>query len=819
MTDSETPLAASQKLLDYITSTGRTQPNASAYAGAGMSDDNDGDAGARAQAGAAAPVEGPAQRKIAAQAALAARSAQSTQAAQPGGSASGDAARGEYGERTERFLGSVADYAGVTGTKTAYAILGAHASPRPGRGGEPSEGAQDARSAQGASGAQNGQAAGGRPAGSAAVPHSAQIDSVADAVGDSISGAWFSSGLEEAVPGSIRMSDAEIEADRASRASLLTRMRKGLVQASSNFFASGRFPAVRDRIAVSFGLGGMMLAHAAYTPDPIIEDVRFFPLSADAMSDQDRMLAEAGRIIRNYLATNVRAVGARLNMYLPSGIPMQDFVFDLADDIPAERIDQVAVLTALEQKRFDAAACYFDYRPIRRMNRDQRPGEPTRYFALAVQRKEVDAYEAKVLEAGIPVTGLTAMSYAATSFLTSGWLPRPGWSNYISVFVGEEMTVVVLLVDGLTAIRRKLNFGVADMLEQIESAYGDSSALSFLVTNTGSPLAARTEEERSRLYLQNLSQSDFLDLRAKLADGTERIDSFVNRVANYHLFSQGGPAPEGTYILAPNTIARLLAERLSETRGGAMKCVSGRLDDGAMREHAREIVHDLLKRGYGGLVRDAIGLSLAANAVPNMLNRPDQRRREAAEMRRASAVGAAMTAAAIAAMLFCGANVWKLWMLHGEISRLESLLPAASELLTSQNARDELARLRELQSGVETRIRRRDLALVLAELVDLKMDGVYFTEVSLESANAIVSKEGKTPSEFAEAAAAANAKGLPRLTIKGVVTGGKTLRDTRLTELMQMIRRNPNFGGVPVLVLGPTGDKSMGFTLTLRRAR
>ena len=99
------------------------------------------------------------------------------------------------------------------------------------------------------------------------------------------------------------------------------------------------------------------------------------------------------------------------------------------------------------------------------------------------------------------------------------------------------------------------------------------------------------------------------------------------------------------------------------------------------------------------------------------------------------------------------------------------------------------------------------------------MDGVYFTEVSLESANALVSKEGKTPREFAEAAAAANAKGLPRLTIKGVVTGGKTLRDTRLTELMQMIHRNPNFGGMPVLVLGPTGDKSMGFTLTLRRAR
>lgn len=606
----------------------------------------------------------------------------------------------------------------------------------------------------------------------------------------------------DAERGTMHLNGQTAERSSVSRFGVKWRsFKKGIVH-----YLSADYQSTKDRLSVVFGLGGMMLARSSYSASPEITDLRFFPLTQIDSGDRQAIIEEAGRILGKYFAEARNAKGLRLNMFLPIGTRSQDFIIDLPDNIEGDALDSVALLTALEQKHFDAQEFYFDYRTIAQIATGKKGERRTRYYGLAAPVETVDAFIEETRKAGIPVTGLTSRNFSATSLVQRDWLPRPAWKNYITIFVGEESTIVALMVGGLPVTRRRLRYGTADMFELMEEKGITDSPLEAV----RHPLAAVDRTVRRKLCRQNLTEEEFHHLGFVLEEAIDRIASFTHRISYFHIFSDSSASFEGVYIVAPDTVGEILKARFEKDDG--LPVVRSSLLAGSFSPRARVAAMSLYEEGFAGLAADAVGLSLAAKAVPNLIDRAPIRRRRHHEQRLTASLALFLAAVGFAGLLVTAGNMWRYGELTEESARLEASMPDLARRLSVSDIRAGLMRLEGISTRANEVARRRGIVLALVDLDQFVRDGVYFTGVSLQGAAA---ERGNTRNNNAQTSTDERV-----LRISGVVLGTRMQRQLLLTELMRDLRRNPVLGDLTGFEGAQEAERSQAFTLTFtRRAR
>lgn len=600
---------------------------------------------------------------------------------------------------------------------------------------------------------------------------------------------YISSGTKKAGRQTAAEQKAALPSD-AGKPPLFVRLAEAAKNFSRRMFSIAGGSETRDRIGISFGLGGIMLVRASRSGRvPCIEDVRFYPLPKEKQADLNEGLTYLGEELGKYLSDRrFRRQKPFVNMYLPLEVSSQNFIFELPEGLKAQERDSVALLTALQTKPFDAASCYFDYRPASPKGADASGNR--RYFGFSAPRTEVDQFRDSLIRAGIPIHGVTSRIFAQVGIFGSDWLPGCIWKDYVIISVVQHLTVVAVVVDHVPVEQRLLHVGMNDIGQEIRrQKNADVFDLSYL-TGDAEPLSPDILKLMSS---EHLSDEDREWLRGVLESTLDRISNFALRVAGFHEL-------QGVYVTAAGAVGQLLAETVRGRKGLPCQVVG---PDGPKSPAAAAAIAELNSQGYAGLVFEAMALTLANEFVPDILELPAVRRRRAKEHLWVSWACFIFTVIGLAAGSAAAVGGLEFMKLRSDTQALESELKRYQPRFSAADVRSELARIASLRTEADHLVGRRRLAAVVSELGPLRRDGMYISEIRLEP-RTLQPEKGKGTSKTENT-----------LIIRGTIEGSRVSREIALTEFLRELRTHPVLGTSPVLQKGKTTADMMEFTVTL----
>lgn len=563
-------------------------------------------------------------------------------------------------------------------------------------------------------------------------------------------------------------------ASLAERAAFLKGIWKSLVRFGS--FASGAGEA--DRVGVSFGRFGIVLVRASKKGIVRLEEMRFFEYEPGAeRTDQEKLLEQLGRVLKDYLADKrFRKERPLVEMFLPTAVNEHNIFFELAASVKGEEMDSVALLSALQVKNFETTAYDFDYR----VQRERSVNDPDKRlcFGWAVEKEGLEAFRAQLEAADVPVHGLHSRIFSQLSIFRAGWLPPQPCRNYAAVTIAQHVTVVTIFVDKVPILQRLLHLGLNEIQQELlNRSDADAIDLSFV------PGAQKsiTPEVTDLLSSPNLSEGKRSWLESVLDPTLERVTNFVTRVLALHRI-------ERVFLTDADNLAPILAQRI-ELKTGLATRVIGWL--GPMSEQATTMLAELRNKGCLGTCVEATALALMNLSMPNILQPPAVRRRQAWQRRCVSIVCSLLFVLSVGLALTGAVAVGESWLIQQRIDALEDELATFRVKHTPSEVNAQLRRIEQLRNkAVEVTHRRRFVA-VLAELSQIRGVDMYFTNLTLTPTS---------DTENGKPVARNKAGHRPKvLMIEGYVKGSLAHRQTVLTDFMRQLWQRPELGTNPKL--------------------
>lgn len=525
--------------------------------------------------------------------------------------------------------------------------------------------------------------------------------------------------------------------------------------------------APNSKIGMIFDAEGVMLVRAHHGPGGCsIEKVEYAPYPAPAETLLKQALFAAQAL--EAFAPDYR------QCELWTEMPESDVSILTLPKVKPEEMDAVALLNANRTVKVDPQRSVFDYRI---QSESLLQGVPQlRALGLSAPASLVAETKDACVNAGLKLAGLTSSKFSVESIFSSGFERSP-WQSYAVLQVESEVSDLAIIEGGVVVLLRTFNFGMkqflADVIEHL--------ALTDL-GNVDEDLDRRQKrlaKEAERLFTTSSESDENRQLiDTALQANIERAFKYIERTFGYYERMENGRMPEGMIFIADLGVGEVIG-RMVETRMG-VPCIVRHMN-GPMRPEVEGQVDKIRQRFKSPMLFNTVGLALANDHLPNLMELPEARRRrkKVEKALRALKLG---TTGVCATLLAFGAYCGWSWMdAKNQLQALEAQKAQLPVVLTAADLDREMATLKGLEAQGAALLDRRRFAALLAELADIRSDDVYITGVEYHP-------EGvKTRTDRRRSAQEQNATPMSLLVLHTLFYGNAQTREAALADMINRL--------------------------------
>lgn len=552
----------------------------------------------------------------------------------------------------------------------------------------------------------------------------------------------------------------------------------------------------RNVIALTQDESGILLILNNPNNRVTIEDAAYFPFPVSVRDDPTRKLEWVIEALKHFDED-----WSKCDVWVAAP-PSHSFHYVL--DLPKvkdDEMDGVAFLNANKKQALNPAQSVFDYRVSGSWS--ERLANRVTALALAVDRSEVDRITHAFAAHGIQLAGIVSQQFSVAHFVQARLMPAP-WKTFAVLNFTSDASWVSIFSGPHLLLQRKLSCGLVQLTRALEplaatlshAGYSEDAVINLdacaVDFSEGSAKSVYTAQQHTAtamlerlIHDSDLTPAEYEGVRSSIMPPLERVVQYVAHIVNLFQRRTYNLTVQGITVVAPHNINLVLRNAISESVGLEAAEFSFQ---GSSKAQAAATILTLRKGPHIGLLFDGLGLSYTSDLIPNVLACPEDRRREARQVRITHIVLMAISIACALVILLGAMGIYMWMQSEREQTRLQQVIATWPEEATVQLLEREGAANSALRAQLMNLQGHMTFPAVLNELSRIRGQSVHFTRVYRGKRTSVSWSGQRTAARARQAADAARADLV--IEVDGYVVGDTLDQEVALSEFITRMRQS-----------------------------